>query len=86
MNTISKGTIARTAALVFALVNQTLTLCGVNPLPFSNDQIYEGITLLLTVGASLWSWWKNNSFTKAAIRADQLKDQLKTDIEVAEGK
>lgn len=70
-NQISNGTIARTVVLLFALVNQFLTICGWNPLPFSEEGVYEGISLLLTVGASLWAWWKNNSFSEAALEADR---------------
>ena len=68
---IESGTIARTAVLIFALVNQILTMAGINPLPFSEDQVYSVVTGLLTVGAALAAWWKNNSFTQAAIEADQ---------------
>ena len=68
---ISKGTIARTVVLIIALINQVLTMSGNNPLPWSDDAVYEGMTLVLTVGASLISWWKNNSFTKKAIKADE---------------
>ena len=78
MNTnVSKETIARTVVLIVALVNQFLTIFGWNPLPFGDDAVYEGASMLLTVGASLWAWWKNNSFTKAAIAADRMKDALK---------
>lgn len=76
-NQISNGTIARTAVLIFALVNQILTICGWNPLPFSEEGVYEGISLLLTVGASLWAWWKNNSFTPAAREADRYLQAVK---------
>ncbi|MBQ8768851.1 MAG: phage holin [Oscillospiraceae bacterium] len=74
---VSKETIARTVVLLFALVNQFLTIFGWNPLPFSNDAVYEAVSMLATVGASLWAWWKNNSFTPAAIAADKMKDELK---------
>lgn len=78
MNTqVSKETIARTVVLIVALVNQFLTIFGWNPLPFSNEAVYEGMSLLLTTGASLWAWWKNNSFTPEAIAADKMKDELK---------
>lgn len=68
---IEKGTIVRTVVLVFALANQALTITGHNPLPFSEDEIGQGVSMVLTVGASLWAWWKNNSFTQAAITADE---------------
>ena len=71
---IEKGTIIRTAVLVFALINQVLTISGYNPLPFTDEDFGQAVSMVLTVGASLWAWWKNNSFTQAAIQADkQLK-------------
>ena len=69
---IKKGTIIRTTTLLFALANQALTISGHNPLPFSEDEVGQAVSMLLTVGASLWAWWKNNSFTHAAIAADEL--------------
>jgi SPP1 family holin len=70
-------TIIRTIVLVVALVNQILTSMGKNPLPFAEDTIYEAVTLIATIGASAWSWWKNNSFTKNAIKADSYLAELK---------
>lgn len=77
MKNLSISTIARTGVLIFALINQVLTILGYNPLPWSDEQAYEGFTLLLTVGASLWSWWKNNSFTQEAVQADEYMRELK---------
>lgn len=75
---IETGTIVRTAVLVFALINQVLTIGGYNPLPFTDDEFGQAVSMVLTVGASLWAWWKNNSFTQAAITADeQLKEAKK---------
>ena len=76
---ISTDTIIRTIVLVVALINQVLTATGKNPLPFSDDMIYEAVTLAVTIGASVWAWWENNSFTKAAIEADQYLKDLKTE-------
>lgn len=69
---IETGTIVRTAVLVFALINQVLTISGYNPLPFTDDDFGQAVSMMLTVGASLWTWWKNNSFTQAAIAADEM--------------
>ena len=74
---VSTETIIRTIVLLVALTNQILTATGRNPLPFSDEVIYEAVTLLVTVGASLWAWWKNNSFTKSAIAADKIMNVLK---------
>jgi SPP1 family holin len=73
----TKSTIARTVVLIVALINQVLTMSGYNPLPWSETEVYEGITLILTVASSLYAWWKNNSFTKAAITADEYMKELK---------
>lgn len=69
---ITAATIIRTIVLALALINQTLTAIGKNPLPFAENDVYEFLTLAVTIGASLWAWWKNNSFTKPALQADQL--------------
>ena len=74
---VTTETIIRTIILVIALVNQVLTSLGKNPLPFSDDLVYEAVTLLVTIGASVWAWWKNNSFTQKAIAADEYLAELK---------
>lgn len=68
---IEKMTIVRTAVLVFALANQALTISGCNPLPFTDEDFGQAASMVLTVCASLCAWWKNNSFTQAAIAADE---------------
>ena len=52
---ITAGTIARTACLALALTNQILSATGHPVLPIE----------------SLAAWWKNNSFTTAALIGDQ---------------
>ena len=74
---VKKDTIIRTIVLVLALVNQTLTLTGKNPIPFTDEFVGELVSMLFTAGASLWAWWKNNSFTKSAISADEYLKTLK---------
>ncbi len=69
---ISKGTIARTVWLVIALVNQCLIIAGKEVLPIVEEDVYQIISLLFTICAALIAWWKNNSFTQAAIIADEV--------------
>ncbi len=72
MNTeVSLGTISRTVFLALALVNSLLTAFGKNPLPFSDEELYAGVSSVVNVIASLLAWWKNNSFTKEALKADK---------------
>lgn len=74
---IKTDTIVRTVVLIVALINQGLSMAGINILPITDEQISEVITLVITISASLWSWWKNNSFTPNAIKADQYLTELK---------
>lgn len=76
-NKVSPDTIARTIILVIALVNAVLTMSGKNPLPFADDDIYTAVSIIATLAASAWAWWKNNSFTPDAIKADEYLRELK---------
>lgn len=74
---IKADTIARTVVLVIALINQVLAMFGKDVLPFADETIYELVTLLFTIGASAWAWWKNNSVTQKALEADEYLKKLK---------
>lgn len=77
MYNISKETIIRTIILVVSLINMALTYFGKNPLPFAEEEIYGFFSMLFTAAASIWAWWKNNSFSKNAIKADEFLKKLK---------
>ena len=77
MKNVKSSTIVRTVVLVVALINQALTMAGKSLLPITDEQITELLTLVLTIGSSLWAWWKNNSFTQAAITADEMMAEMK---------
>lgn len=72
-----KQAIVRLVVLVILLVNQALIVFGLNPLPFSEEQIYEAVSSVATVVVALWAWWKNNSITKEAQQADEYLQELK---------
>lgn len=78
MNNVKTDTIARTIVLFLALANQVLAIAGKDVVPITEDQVYQGVTLIATIGVALWNWWKNNSFTKAAIEADKVLVELKS--------
>ena len=72
MNTkVTAGTITRTIVLVLALVNQILSATGHAVLPIEDAQVETVVSTVWTMAAALWAWWKNNSFTKAAIAGDE---------------
>lgn len=74
---VSAGTIARTFVLALALINQLLTVFGYNVIDISTETINTLITTIFTVITAIISFWKNNSFTKAAIEADEVMKELK---------
>ncbi len=80
----TKETVIRTVVLAIALINQVLTVFGKNPLPFSNEALYEAFSLAATAGASLWAWWKNNSFTAEAVEADRYLAAIRAITETEE--
>lgn len=74
---ITTGTLARTACLLLALLNQVLCALGKSPLPIESETLNQLVTTSITVAAALVSWWKNNSFTKEAIAADKEYERLR---------
>ena len=79
-NKISAGTIARTACLLLALTNQILSACGKPVLPIESTTVEQLVTAGITTVAALIAWWKNNSFTIAAIQADKYLEDKKSQI------
>lgn len=73
---ITNGTITRTVILAIALINQILTTTGHSPLPIEDEAVIQLISLTTTIVASTIAWWKNNSFTQKAIKADLLSKQI----------
>lgn len=76
MNKIKVATMTRTAVLILALANQILSATGHSPIPVDDAQLEQLISTGMTVGAAIWAWWGNNSFTKEAIAADNYLESL----------
>ena len=74
---VKTETIIRTIVLILALINQVLAIYGKDKIPITEDEIYQLITLVFTIGSALWAWWKNNSFTQPAIKADEYMEKLR---------
>lgn len=74
---LKKETVIRTVLLVLALVNQVLCALDLSPIPYSESALYDWLSLGFTAAMAIWSWWKNNSFTRAAREADAYLEELK---------
>ena len=73
---VSIATLARTAALAFALANQVSSAAGKPLLPIESSEVEQFVTTGLTIATSIAAWWKNNSFTREAIAADNYLESL----------
>ena len=74
---VSVQTWIRTAVLLLALISQLCVILGKRSEAIDVDQWQEYATYILTVIGSVWSWWKNNSFSQEALTADEYMKALK---------
>lgn len=70
--------ILRLVVLAFLLVNQSLVTLGYNPLPFSEEQVYEFISTVALAVSAIWSWWKTAAITKEAQEAQEVLERKKS--------
>ena len=73
----SAATWARTICLIVALLNSLLASFNKSPLPIDNEQLQQLVSTLITVVVAIVNWWKNNSFTQPAIKADEYMEKLR---------
>lgn len=75
---IKKSTVIRTIVLFITLVNSLLAVKGISPISFltTDTQIAAFASNLVTGVVAIWTWWKNNSFTENAKKADEYKAEL----------
>ena len=74
---ISKGTIVRTIMLVVVIINLVLKHFGIDVINVEESQVLKFVEVLIEVGTIIVAFWKNNSFTDKAIKADNFLNQLK---------
>ena len=74
---ITSGTIARTIILVLALANQILTATGHSVINISDESVNTLISTGFTIVTAIVAWWKNNSFTQSALKADEVMREEK---------
>ncbi len=70
LKTVDKNTWVRTLVLLIALINQGMIIFGNETQPVDTDKLAYYFSFAATAISSVWSWWKNNSFTLSAQQAD----------------
>ena len=74
---ITSGTIIRTILMILGLINMVLTISGHSIIEIEDATIETVVNSVFTIVTTLLAWWKNNSFTKNAIKADNYLNELK---------
>lgn len=74
---ITKGTIVRTIVLLVVMVNLVLERCGVDLIPTDESMILMFVETTIEIAAIIVGFWKNNSFSEKAIRADAFLKELR---------
>lgn len=77
MKNIPVNTLIRTVITFLTMINMILTMAGINPIPFAEEELYNTLSALAAGITTIWSWWKNNSITSKAIAADEYLKELK---------
>lgn len=83
---MKKSTIIRSICLLIVLINFVLRSTGHDVLNIDESQIAETVEMIISIAVIVLSWWKNNSFTENAQKADEYLEELrKFDEEDNEG-
>lgn len=83
MNNITPSTLARLIFLAITLLNQALTMAGLNPLDIAEEDVYQFVSLGALFIAAIVGFWKNNDFTNAAKKGTSVMKAIKKGLGVS---
>ncbi len=75
---ISKGTIIRAIALAVVLLNLILKAFGKPLIDFDEGTAMYWLEAIIEIAIIVVGFWKNNSFSEAAKRADEFLKELRS--------
>ena len=76
---ISKSTIIRTILVAIVIINFILEKLGVDLIPADESTVTMFVETFLEIAVIVVGFWKNNSYSEAAIRADEFLKELRAD-------
>ena len=74
---VKADTIARLIILIISVVNAILAWLGKGRIDIADNTIYQLVSIIALIASSIWAYWKNNSYTDAALKADEYMKSLK---------
>lgn len=73
---ITKGTLIRTILLGMILLNMILRQTGHEVIAVDENSVASFVQMVIECGAIIAAWWKNNSFSENAKKADAYLQEL----------
>ena len=74
---VKVSTWIRLVVLAVAVINAAMRMCGCDTIPLGNETAEDVASVIVLVIGTLNAYWKNNSFTEAALVADELLQTIK---------
>lgn len=79
---ITKATIVRTILVVLVIINFVLEKLGLDLIPVDENAVLMFVETIIEIAVIAVGFWKNNSFTEKAIKADAfLKELRESEVE-----
>lgn len=82
---VKKSTIIRTILMILVIVNIVLEKNGVDVIPADEYTVTMVVETLIEIAVLIVGFWKNNSYSKKAIKADEFLKQLREEETESEG-
>jgi len=74
---VDKATWIKLSLMGVAFINQGLSVIGKSPLPISNEEVQEFVSLAFTIGVGIYGFFSNNAVTKKDRVAQHIATGLK---------
>ena len=74
---VTPATWARLALLIISIANLALRSLGFDTMKFPEKEVSDAVSIILAAASALAAYWKNNSFTSAALEADRILRERK---------
>lgn len=81
---ITKGTIIRTILTVIVLINLVLKAFGKSAITVDDGVIANVVETAIEIAAIAVGFWKNNSYSEKALKADKFLQDLRNEEESEE--
>jgi len=61
--------------MIIVMANSISMILGFQLIPFTEEEIATGVSVVALVASEIWNHWKNNNYTKKAKEAQKKLDK-----------